>query len=68
MKSRHEIVTGMCMTWRHDYGLEITDEMIEKYGAIALLGSGMTTADRKALYDRMNQLYEHDIKPLIERG
>ena len=57
MKTRGEIINGMCMTSRHDYGLlkeDITD----------VLSSGMTTAEQQILYTRMYQLFHHNCEEL----
>jgi hypothetical protein len=53
MKSREDIITSMCYTWRHDYGLE-------KYGTI---GSGMTLEEQSFLWNRMAQIFDNDIAP-----
>lgn len=52
------IVLGMCMTARHDWSL---DRMPGD------LTSGMHEAERQRLYDQMYQLYEHSVKPVIEK-
>jgi len=54
MKTREEIITSMCYTWRHDYGLV-------KYpdpGGYIFPGvtSGMTDEERKALWNQMAQI------------
>lgn len=60
MKTKEEIITGMCYTWRHDYGLnkEPNSEFL------GLITSGMTDAERESLYSSMAQLYEHHIEPI----
>ena len=55
MKER--FVDSMCMTWRHDFGLD-------KAGRHEL-SSGMTTDERAALRRDMAQLFEHHVAPLI---
>lgn len=57
---RHRIVTDMCFTYRHDYGLEVPD------GADLVHTCGMTRVEREALYKRMDQLYNHYISDLVE--
>lgn len=48
---RARVVDAMCMTWRHDFGLDRKDDEI---------GScGMTGAERDALRRQMGQLYDH---------
>lgn len=46
---RKKIVTGMCFTWRHDYGL-------------------MEAREKETLYACMDQVFEHDIKPLLDKS
>lgn len=55
MKTREQIIESMCLTWRHDYGLD-------KNG----FGSGMTNAERNALWRQMTQLFDNDIAPHME--
>lgn len=56
MKTRHQTISDMCYTMRHDYGLD-------KYPGE--WGSGMTDDERRALYQQMAQLYDHYIDPLV---
>jgi hypothetical protein len=57
-KTRDEIVTAMCYTYRHDYGL--TKPAGDK------LGSGMTTEQQQALWRQMAQIFDNDIVPNME--
>lgn len=57
---RHKIVTSMCYTTRHDYGLEQTDD-----AGFAVSPSGMNRQQQEALYRNMDQLYDHHINPLM---
>lgn len=50
-------IEAMCLTTRHDFGLEKQDG---KFGA------GMTEAERQALRAEMGQLYDHHIAPLVK--
>lgn len=59
---RGRIVTGMCFTARHDYGLINPDD--DSHFSFSL--SGMNNQQRMALYNQMDQLYDHHIKPLVE--
>lgn len=52
--TREEIITAMCYTWRHDYGLEKTEEV---------LSSGMTKEERSFLWNQMAQIYDNVIAP-----
>ena len=53
MKTREEIITGMCYTFRHDYGLDKSEY------------SGMTKEEREQLYKTMAQIFDNDIKPYM---
>lgn len=57
-KTRDEIVTAMCYTYRHDYGLTKT--------AGDKLGSGMTAEQQQALWRQMAQIFDNDIVPNME--
>jgi hypothetical protein len=63
MKTREDIITSMCYTWRHDYGLV-------KYpdpGGYDFPGtSGMTQDERRALWHSMAQIFDNDIAPHME--
>jgi len=58
MKSKHEIITDMCMTYRHDYGLRKTK-------SDPPWTAGMTEEDAKMLYKTMEQIYTNDIEPIL---
>jgi len=55
MKTREEIITSMCLTWRHDFGITKPDSDNK------LLSSGMTTKEQKALWLQMAQLFDNNI-------
>jgi hypothetical protein len=57
MKSREEIITSMCYTYRHDFGLVKIDE--------SLISAGMTDNERHALWNGMSQIFDNDIAPLL---
>lgn len=62
MKTKEEIITGMCYTWRHDYGLnKQSDDTF-----ISSITAGMTASERQSLYKQMEQLYTHHIQSLVE--
>lgn len=63
MKSREEIITSMCYTWRHDYGLV---KHPDPGGYTFPLESGMTEIERQALWKNMAQLFDNDIAPHME--
>jgi hypothetical protein len=58
MKTREQIITGMCMTYRHDYGLD-------KHPDDADFVAGMTGSQRKALWNQMAQIFDNDIWPYM---
>jgi Restriction alleviation protein Lar len=58
------LVESMCLTMRHDFGLEIPAE--RGLSAAFNGSSGMTPREREALRTQMRQLVEHCIKPAIE--
>lgn len=59
MKTREEIITNMCFTWRHDFGLH-KDPDDSKCAA------GMTQEERENLWLTMAQIFENDIAPYME--
>lgn len=59
---RKEIITSMCYTYRHDYGL---DKDIGN-GFISELSAGMTNEEREALWNQMAQIFDNDIAPHME--
>lgn len=62
MDNKHRIITDMCLTMRHDYGLD-RGENVESF---VFPMSGMTDSERSALYRQMEQLYDHHIQPLVD--
>ena len=54
--TREQIITDMCYTYRHDYGL---DRNPEDPPWVA----GMTPDERKGLYATMAQIYDNNIAP-----
>lgn len=58
MKTRDQIITAMCYTWRHDYGLIKIDDDV--------LSAGMTEDERQALWQQMAQIFDNDIAPNME--
>lgn len=55
--TKNEIITDMCMTYRHDYGLTKRPEDPPWV-------AGMTDTERLGLYKTMEQLYDHHIAPM----
>jgi hypothetical protein len=58
MKTREQIITSMCYTYRHDYGLNKSDN--------GFITSGMTDDERKLLWAVMAQIFDNDIAPHME--
>lgn len=59
MKTRDEIITEMCYTYRHDYGLERSDDDPPWV-------AGMTDTERKGLWKTMAQIFDNSIVPYME--
>jgi len=67
MKTKHEIITAMCITFRHDYGLPKENYRIE--GTHGALSSGMTKQEQETLYNTMLKIYTNAIEPyMVIRG
>ncbi len=56
MKTREEIITSMCYTYRHDYGLTRSRDDI----------NGINDSERQYIHDRMSQIFDNDIAPHME--
>jgi hypothetical protein len=56
MKTREEIITSMCYTYRHDYGLNRSDDD-------APWVAGMTEFERKGLWQTMAHIFDNNIAP-----
>jgi len=59
MKTREQIITSMCYTWRHDYGLDKSQQAYP-------FSAGMTVEERKSLWNQMAQIFDNDIAPHME--
>jgi hypothetical protein len=62
-KTRNEIITSMCYTYRHDYG-SIKD--VNSAIVFGNLVSGMCPEEREALWQQMAQIFDNDIAPYME--
>jgi hypothetical protein len=58
-RSREEIITNMCYTYRHDYGLN-KDPSDPSWCA------GMTPQERQGLWRTMAQIFDNNINPYME--
>ena len=61
MKNREQIINDMCMTFRHDYGLRISED-----DRMYTLMSGMTEREAQELFNTMAQIFDNDIAPLVD--
>ena len=59
--TKEQISHNMCMTFRHDYGLEISED-----DRMYTLNSGMTKLEQQALYSSMSQIFDNDITPYMK--
>lgn len=59
MKNREEIITSMCYTYRHDYGLD-------RINTGNFISSGMTDDERRLLWAVMAQIFDNDLAPVLE--
>ena len=63
MRTKQEIITAMCITFRHDYGLP------KEEGTHDPLSSGMTKQEQETLYNTMLKIYTNAIEPyMVIRG
>ena len=61
MKSKEEIITEMCYSYRQDYDLN-KDPDSPSWCA------GMTPKERMGLYNTMSNIYENNIEPLLKQN
>ena len=69
MKNRNEIITSMCYTWRHDYGIVKDPNYKDRPGMtdfIDVISSGMYQQEREQLWKQMAQIFDNDIAPHME--
>jgi len=71
MRSREEIITSMCYTVRHDYGIikepqEFTGDNAEQLFSYHTLSAGMYIEEREALWRQMAQIFDNNIVPYME--
>jgi hypothetical protein len=58
---REQLITDMCLTFRHDYGLRISEDE-----RMYSLNSGMTELERQGLFSTMSQVFEHHFATPLE--
>lgn len=61
MINREQIISNMCLTYRHDYGLTISED-----DKMYTLSSGVTELERKNIWNTMAQIFDNDIAPHME--
>lgn len=59
--NREQIINSMCLTYRHDYGLTISED-----DKMYTLSSGVTELERKNIWNTMAQIFDNDIAPRME--
>jgi len=68
MKTKLDIITAMCFTFRHDYGLPKETIRVEGQG-VPIGSSGMTEDEQQTLYNTMLKIYNNAIEPnMVLRG
>jgi hypothetical protein len=64
--NREQIITEMCYTMHHDYGIIKDTETGRAKGQFYdHLSSGMTVADREFLWKQMAQLFDNCVSPYM---
>ena len=58
--NREQTIYDMCMTFRHDFGLEIAED--ERMYTLV----GMTRTEREALFNDMARIYDHQFATSLE--
>jgi len=66
MRSRDEIITSMCYTARHDYGIVKDPDYKRHDDVIDDISAGMYQLERKQLWEQMAQLFDNAIAPNME--
>ena len=66
MRSRDEIITSMCYTVRHDYGIVKDPDYKRHDDVIDNISAGMYQLERKQLWEQMAQLFDNVIAPNME--
>ena len=61
MINREQIINNMCMTFRHDYGLVISEDE-----RMYTLNSGMTELERQGLFSTMSLVFDHHFATSLE--
>lgn len=56
--NRTAIIEAMCITWRHDFGLDRINDALS-------VGCGMSDGERDFLRREMGQLFDHHFAPAL---
>ena len=59
--TREDIINSMCLTFRHDYNLVITED-----DRMYSLAAGMTEREREALFNIMEQIFNRNINRFLD--
>ena len=59
MKTREQIISDMCVTYRHDFGLN-------KNSSDPPWCAGLTPLEREGLWRTMAQIFDNNIAPYME--
>ena len=63
--NRDKIITNMCYTWRHDFG--ITREEHDCPFDFSGVSTGMTVREKEKLWHQMAQVFDNDIAPILNK-
>jgi len=59
--TREDIINSMCLTFRHDYNLVITED-----DRMYSLAAGMTEREHEALFNIMEQIFNRNINRFLD--
>lgn len=65
--NRNRIITNMCYTWRHDFGL-LKDNTDCPFDFGQIVSSGMTKQEQETLWNNMAQVFDNDIAPVLKQN
>jgi hypothetical protein len=67
MRTREQVITNMCYTYRHDYGIVKDPEYKHHVSELTYsMSSGMYQWERDQLWEQMSQIFDNDIAPHME--
>jgi len=62
-KQKKDIIFDMCMTYRHDFGLLLTDKEKELFP----FAGGLIKQEQERIYNDMKQIFENCIEQYIDK-